>query len=270
MIGTGYSFNYFKPSSFNEQPDETTPDGTINVQSFSAYAIYGLTGRLNLVLIAPVEHWRQRVENSNIHVNDETRKGIGDVSLGLRWLAVNQTTSDGHRVFADFSVSIPTAESFKIKLFSAEAHDIAHNHFAIGRGHYSSTANLEWWYKLREYPVLLGVSGLYNFPLNESAIGFKSGSKISGSLQATILKNLPGNSFPVLKLDFRKYSPDLWDGKTSINTGGKYIDGTFALFFTISQSLSLISSLDFPLWRNFEGNQLDYFNFSISFRKTIL
>jgi hypothetical protein len=270
MIGTGYSLSHFEPSSFNDKPTETTPDGTINVQSFSAYAVYGLSSRVNLVLIAPFEHWRQSVDKTSIHVNNETRKGIGDVNFGLRWLAVNQTTSEGHRVFAEFSVSVPTAESFKLKLFSMEAQGISHNHFAIGRGHYASTVNLEWWHKMGAYPVLLGASGLYNFPLNESSIGFKSGDKISGSLQATILKNLPGNSFPFLKLNLRKYSPDLWDGKTSHNTGGKYIDGTFALFFTLSESLSLISSLDFPLWRNLEGNQMDHFILSFSFRKTIM
>ncbi|MFC1555884.1 hypothetical protein ACFL67_02265 [candidate division KSB1 bacterium] len=268
MFGAEYSFNHFKPSSFNENPGAAMAEGTIDVQSFSTYAMYGLNSRTNLIMIIPYERWQQDVNVTNVHMRDVTIKGIGDVTIGARWLLKNQTTSDGHRLFAGLNISIPTGNSFDVELLSAEAQTTNHNHFAIGHGHFTSTVNFEYWHKLNS-PILTGFSGAYNFALNESDVGFRSGGRVFLDAQATILKSLFMNSMPFIKLSYRNYSPDRWDGKDANNTGGNYIDGTAALFFTISDTFSLITFANFPIWRSLEGAQLDNFVFSFSFRKML-
>ncbi|MFC1563601.1 hypothetical protein ACFL6G_01635 [candidate division KSB1 bacterium] len=268
MFGTEYSFNHFKPSSFNESPGEDTPEGKIDVQSLSAYALYGLNNKANIILVVPFERWRQSVNVSNVHMRNETISGIGDIMIGVRVLVKNQTTTTGHRFFAGVNFSIPTGDSFNIKLYSDAAFSAPHNHFAIGKGNYTSTLNFEYWHR-PGIPVLAGVSGAYNFALNESSVGFRSGDKIFFDLQATILKTVFWNSYPYFKLRYQYNSPDQWDNADSRNTGGKYINGTTAFIVNVNESFSVISFADFPLWRSLKGAQLDNFIFSVSFRKML-
>ncbi|MFC1513520.1 transporter [candidate division KSB1 bacterium] len=268
MVGAEYSFNHFTPSDFNETPGETTPKGEIDVQSFAAYALYGLNDKANLILIVPFEHWRQEVNVYNNHMRTGSISGIGDVTVGARWLIKNNTESMGHRFFAGVNISIPTGDSFDVTLFTPEAVSKPHNHFAIGKGHFTSSVNLEWWHRL-EMPILTGVTGSYSFPLNESDVGLKSGKKFSMSMQATVLKTFILNGYPYFRLNFWHFSPDLWKGNEGKNSGGRFIDGSVAFVFNLSESLSLVSLADFPLWRNLEGNQLDNFIFSLSFRKML-
>lgn len=269
MVGSEYSYSHLTPSRFSEKHEDGDGDdhaGTIDVNTMSAFALYGISNKLNLLLRIPYTIWRQKTADNDNHHRTETIGGLGDITIGLRILLKNSSFGPGQRLFAGFNITFPTGESYNLNPFSENADSIRHSHFAPGDGHFSTSINLEWWYR-SEFPLVLGIQAIYEFPLNTSVAGFRSGQKTMLNLQAINQRPLFWRSFPYIKLKVRRELADRWQGKIAENSGGAFFDGTAALDFEISESLSSILSLDLPVWRSIKGSQMDGFIVGASIRK---
>lgn len=252
---------HFKPRSSGDGHA-----GTIDVQMLSAYALYGLSETVDILMKVPFVSWHMDADEEDNHHRTETIQGFGDIDLGVRWAILNQKFGPGHRLFVGMNISLPTAGDYDINPFSSMADSVKHTHFALGGGHYSSSLNVEWWYR-SEFPLIIGISSNYAFPLNTSTIGFKSSKKLSLHLQAIMQQPLFAHAFPYFKIKIRKEFSDYWEGKNVPNSGGIFIDATVALSWEISESVSLIPSVDFPLWQAVQGSQLTGYAAAISLRR---
>ncbi|HDP99094.1 MAG TPA: hypothetical protein ENN22_07925 [bacterium] len=158
MIGGEYSFGYLKPDNSTEEvhkDEDSFHEGNINIHTFNAYALFGLSHKLNLLMRFPLIIWHQNAEHEDIHHRTETIKGMSDISLGLRWLIRNEVFGPGQRLFAGVNLSFPTAKSYNMNPFSERADSVRHSHFALGDGHFSLDSKIEWWYR-SEFPFVVG------------------------------------------------------------------------------------------------------------------
>jgi len=106
----------------------------------------------------PYKNWKQYdEEHDDAHHRNESQIGIGDLTLGLRNIVLNESFGTGHRLFIDCSVTLPTGKDYSINPFGANADSINHTHFALGTGQISYTLGAEWWVR-SEFPFIMGVS----------------------------------------------------------------------------------------------------------------
>ncbi|MDW7681566.1 MAG: hypothetical protein SCK70_13455, partial [bacterium] len=121
LIGGEYSFGYLKPGNSSQEiheDEDALHEGNINIHTFSAYALFGFSNKLNLLMRFPFIAWRQKAEHADVHHRTETIKGMSDISLGLRWLIRNEAFGPGQRLFAGVNLSLPTAKSYDFNPFS--------------------------------------------------------------------------------------------------------------------------------------------------------
>lgn len=253
------------PSRFNATEGDIHA-GYVTVQGFNGYLLYGLTGRLNLLIRLPYLIWRQRADEANAHHRTETIAGLQDLNLGVRWVVRNQAFGPGQRLFVGMNLSLPTAPSYDVNPFGDAADSVQHTHFALGRGHFSGDLNAEWWYR-SEFLWVLGISGNYYFPLNTSSLGYRSGQQVSLSFQGIRQKPLVRNTFLYLKLSTRWETREEWEDTPAPNSGGLLVDGLAGLNFEFSEDLSGVLAFQYPLWRTLEGAQLDPLALSFSIRR---
>lgn len=220
---------------------------------------------MNILSILPILYWHQNADYQDAHHRTETVFGIGDISIGARWLIKNQSFGPGQRLFIGLDVSIPTGESYENNPYSSDADSINHRHFALGDGLVSLTVNSEWWYR-SEYSYVFGISGRYSFPWEKSDIGFLPGKQYWLNLHAIRQKPLFAGIFPYLKLLINLEAPDYWEGIKAKNSGGKMVEGMLGLDLEINEKITAVISFNIPIWRELKGSQLDSYTLAASFR----
>jgi hypothetical protein len=272
MVGGEYGFSHLNPSRFNESgaslDDVDEHAGTIDVHTVNLYGLYGFSGKLNGIVKIPFVVWHQEAVHQDNHHRTETIRGQGDISAGIRMLFRNETFGPGQRLYAGAILIMPTGEGYNMNPFSANADSISHTHFALGAGHFSGSLDLEWWYR-SEFPLVIGASAAYTFPLNVSSVGLKSGADIGLELHTISQRALFWRAHPYLRLQLRRELADHWDGAMAPNSGGTFVDIIAGFVFEVSESISSVLAIGLPVWRNLEGAQMDGLIVTLSLRKIV-
>ena len=273
VAGSDYDFSRWEPSRFPLGGSRGTPEdqdgshsGSVRIQSLNPFLIYGLSDRFNLLVRIPFLLWQQTAEEPDNHHRTESIAGLADLSVGARWLIANQSFGPGHRLFLGYNLTLPTAKSYETNPFSEEANLEEHRHFALGSGVASSTFSFEWWHR-SEFPWVLGISGQYFFPWSESRTGFRPGRKTVVNIHGIRQTRLFKGAHPYLRIGIRSERPDHWENQRAANSGGITLDGMIGINLEITERMAAVISLNLPVWRQLEGNQLDPFTVSLSFRR---
>ena len=265
MIGWEFSGTRLNPAGL-EPSAADDHGGFITVRTASAYGLFGISNRLNLLVRLPYEHWHQFAEHPDNHHRTQTVAGLADAEIGLRWLLKNQIFGPGQRLYLGWNLSLPTGSSYRSNPFAEDADQAPHSHLAVGDGHFASSFYLEWW-RRSDFPFVVGILSSLRLPLGRSRAGFQAGQVLSLNLQAVYQRPVVRKVFPYFKLKFRTAWPDHWQGRTAPNSGGRFLGGSAAVIWQFSSSLSAIPAVDFPLWRSVRGDQLGGTVFSLSMRK---
>ncbi len=263
MAGLSFSFNNFRPIHGGSEESHV---GEVNVLMTNVYGLYGIRNTLNLTLGLPYKYWEQYdVEHEDTHHRNEVKIGIGDLTLGLRGIVINENFGPGQRLFIDGSVTLPTGNDYSLNPFGSLADSINHTHFALGTGQISYSLGTEWW-RRSEFPFILGVSTKFKQPLTESNAGFSPGTVVSLTFHAIKQSPLIKSVFPYLKIEFRREWPDKWDGEIAPNSGAKFVDVSGQLIYEVNENHSMVFSIGYPLWQVVEGSQLSSTNYALSYR----
>ncbi|MEE9166200.1 MAG: hypothetical protein V3U24_01850 [Candidatus Neomarinimicrobiota bacterium] len=240
--------------------------GTVTIHRLAPFVMYGASNRLNLLVGIPFTHWSQTADEPDAHHRTETVAGFSDITVGAHWLTVNQSFGPGHRFFLGTDLTLPTARSYKASPFSEDADSVTHRHFALGDGVVSSSVDFQWWYR-SEFPWVVGITGEYLFPWFESDAGFLPGRKLFFNLHAIGQAPLFPRVYPYIKLRMQGEQEDRWKGKDAPNSGGFMVAAMVGLELEITESVAAVVSIELPVWRRFEGSQLDPFTLSLSLRR---
>lgn len=261
-----FSYNNFNPINDNIDDSSEIHSGEINVFITNVYGLYGISNTLNLTLHLPYKYWKQfDVEHEDSHHRNESQTGIGDLTLGIRKIVLNENYGPGQRFFIDGSITLPTGKDYLINPFGVEADSINHNHFVLGTGQVSYSIGAEWWVR-SEFPYIMGISTKFNTPLTESNIGFTPGSVTSVTFHTIQQSPLMKSVFPYLKIEFRREWPDKWVGEIAPNSGASFVDLFGQLIVEVNEKNSIVFSIGYPLWQVVEGSQLSSINYALSYR----
>ena len=266
MAGLAFSFNNFRP--IHDDVDESSENhtGEIDVFTTTLYGLYGIRNTLNLTLRLPYKYWKQYdVEHEDTHHRNEVQNGLGDLTLGLRKIVINENFGPGQRLFLDGAVILPTGNDYSLNPFGSLADSINHTHFALGMGQVSYAIGAEWWVR-SEFPFIMGISSKFKSPLTESNAGFSPGSVVSLTFHAIKQSPLIKSVFPYLKMEFRREWSDKWEGEVAPNSGATFIDLAGQLIYEINERNSVVFSIGYPLWQLAEGSQLSSTNYALSYR----
>lgn len=273
MAGGNYMISRLEPSRFSARQgsDISGEDGdghigSIRLQTADGFIIYGLTPEVNLIASVPFLNWDQEAAHEDSHHRTESVRGVGDVRLGVRWLARNQSFGPGTRLFLGTDLTLPSGKSYEVNPFSLQADLLQHRHFALGRGVTTSSLNFEWWHR-SEFPLVLGASGKYDFSWSQSDLGYKPGQKVFLSLHAIRQTPVVRIFFPYVRINARHEKSDIWEGMKASNSGGTSIEGMLGMEVEISERISAVISVYTPVWRKLEGSQLDPVSVSLSIRR---
>ncbi|MFQ6677985.1 MAG: hypothetical protein ACE5D0_06645 [Fidelibacterota bacterium] len=266
MTGTAVSFTNFSPIHDINDGSEEGHVGEIDLLVTNFYGLYGLTNNLNLSISFPYKYWRQfEVEHEDAHHRNDKQKGIGDMTLGLRKIVINESFGPGQRLFFDGSLTLPTGKHYELNPFGTDADSVNHSHFALGTGQVSYSLGSEWW-RRSEFPFIIGVSSIFKQAVTESNVGFKPGSTVSLTFHAIRQASIIKSVFPYMQLKYRREWPDEWEGKAAPNSGAAFLDFSGQLIYEVSEQSSLVFTIGFPLWQAVEGSQLTGVNYALSFR----
>ena len=242
--------------------------GSLGITEFNLFAGYGLSSRINLYANLPIKRISQNPVTENIHHRTESLTGIGDIRLSLKWIIRNQYLGPGWRLFFGSDVVVPTGDSYISNPFSDNTVSNDHMHFALGNGTQQIDISMEAWHR-SEFPFVIGVSVRHGIYSSTSDVGYNPGLNTKMTLHAIRQRSIFNNAFPYFKLTTRFNRKDEWNKLNPLNSGGSFIDGMLGFNLEISEKVSGIINLDFPIWKKATGEQLDSFRFVLSFRRVI-
>lgn len=265
MVGSGLTFQHLQAVHNNTVTGDHHA-GQVAIFNTSLFGLYGLSNSLNLEWNLPYIHWRQyAVEHEDAHHRNESLSGLGDITLGLRGIIMNEAFGPGHRLFIDGLLILPTGKGYATNPFGAEADSVDHRHFAPGTGQVSASVGMEWWWR-SEFPLVMGTSSQIKQPLTDSAIGFQPGTLIAVSFHSIYQFSTPRKWFPYFELEYRHNQPDRWDGLAAPNSGGKTLFVKFQVLYKMDDVGSMVFTAGFPLWQDLDGDQLSGIIFALTLR----
>ncbi len=252
MIGSGYGLNVLRPIADVGGSDHAGGEGSN--QLFSLYGMAGVGQRWNLLIVLPYSFRSQAVDVEDVHHRNETLSGMGDLRLGLRYIAANTFFGPGKRIYLGLTVTLPTAPSYAMNPFSAAADTTEHRHFALGNGTPTATLEGEWW-RRTESAWVAGLLVRFRPRLARSPEGFEPGARLNVDLQGVGQAYRWFGGFPYLVLRLRWEDSDYWAGTAAPNSGGTLVEGSAGLNFEISEAYSAVLRYTFPITSRLSGSQ---------------
>ena len=143
----------------------------------------------------------------NDHHRDESKVGIGDLKLVLRYLKSNISFGPGTRLFFGGGIIIPSNNTIKINPYQKPT--VKHTHFAMSEGVYKLIGEMQY-FKRGKGPIVTGMVSQFVTPLHTNKYSFKPGTEISLTGYCLFQKiNLVGG-LPQLMLTGTKRSSNKW------------------------------------------------------------
>ncbi|MDP6684658.1 MAG: hypothetical protein QGH24_01795 [Candidatus Marinimicrobia bacterium] len=209
----------------------------------------------------------------NDHHRDESRSGIGDLRLTLRYLSSNVTFGPGTRLFLGGGIILPSNNTVKKNPFAENVGP--HTHFDMSEGAIKYVGEIQY-FKRDNSPIVKGGILKFTSATKENKYSYKPGYQLDGIAMfywqtKEILKGIPQFSFVA-----QNRGVDHWEGIETPNSGGSIIQGSVGLMWNLDPH-HITVSLRMPLYQNLnmvkEGSSVDnhakMWGFSLSYRTII-
>ena len=215
--------------------------------------------------------------NPNIHHRNESKSGLGDIRVTLRYLSSNVSFGPGTRLFFGGGILIPSDNTVKENPFMAGDSGWSHVHFDMSEGTVKLMGEIQY-FKRDQSPVVKGGILKFSSALKENKYLYKPGYQIDGIAMfywqtKQIFKGIPQFSFIA-----QQKGEDYWKdgyGKAP-NSGGFILQGAVGLMwnldphhFTVSFRMPIYQKLNMVQEESSIKNHADMWGFSFSYRTVL-
>ena len=275
LVGSNFSSQFIN-WGHGPLPDDTTGahDGNLNSNIGDFSLNYGLSENWNIETtmsfgIRGMDYFGRKTD----HHRDESKTGLGDIGLTLRYISSNIAFGPGTRLFFGGGVIIPSNNTVKINPFKIPIKE--HTHFDISEGAFKLVGEIQY-FKRDTLPIVMGGILRYSSALTENDYSFIPGYQLNAVAifywqTKQIFKGIPQFSFIG-----QKRGVDHWEGDVAPNSGGLLVIGAAGLMwnldphhFTFLIRMPIYQKLNMVQEESSIKNHADMWGFSFSYR-TIL
>ncbi len=146
-------------------------------------------------------------KRSNYHHRDESKVGIGDLKIILRYLKSNISFGPGKRIFFGAGIIIPSNNTIKKNPYSGGKH----THFSMSEGVYKFIGEMQY-FKRDKGPIVNGIVTQLIMPLHTNKYSFKPGTELSMTGYFLFQKLNILSGLPQVMLTASKRSANTWPG----------------------------------------------------------
>ena len=213
------------------------------------------------------------IGKENDHHRDESKIGLGDIRLTLRYLSSNISFGPGTRLFFGGGVVIPSDNTVKKNPFKKPIEK--HTHFDISEGAFKLVGEIQY-FKRDTLPIVKGGILKYSSALTENDYSFIPGYQLDAVAMFYWQTKQIFKGIPQFSLIGQKRGVDYWDGVSTPNSGGFILQGTAGLMwvldshhFTVSFRKPIYQKLNMVQEKSSIENHADMWGFSFSYRTVL-
>ena len=213
------------------------------------------------------------IGKENNHHRDESKTGLGDIRLTLRYLSSNISFGPGTRLFLGGGVIIPSDNTVKINPFKKPLEK--HTHFDISEGAFKLVGEIQY-FKRDTLPIVMGGILKYSSALTENDYSFIPGYQLNAVAIFYWQTKQIFKGIPQFSLIGQKRGVDHWEGDVAPNSGGFILQGAAGLMwnlgqqhFTLSVRVPLYQALNMVNEGSSVDNNADMWGFSVSYRTVL-
>ena len=213
------------------------------------------------------------IGKENDHHRDESKTGLGDIRLTLRYLSSNISFGPGTRLFFGGGVVIPSDNTVKKNPFKKPLEK--HTHFDISEGAFKLVGEIQY-FKRDTLPIVMGGILRYSSALTENDYSFIPGYQLDAVAMFYWQTKQIFKGIPQFSLIGQKRGVDHWEGDVAPNSGGFILQGAAGLMwnlgqqhFTLSVRVPLYQALNMVNEGSPVDNDADMWGFSVSYRTVL-
>ena len=215
--------------------------GLLNTYLVRPSIIYGASDKINLMASTSIgvrsmvwnggkNSVHHRTESTLTDFKNAEPGMLGDTQLIVMYLAKNDGSGEGSRVFLGGGISVPSKSQLTADPFFLNGEEKGeHRHFSMSSGTYKYILESQMFFKQPVNPVFYGGFIMYERALKESEHGYLPPPLLNASLSATFKRFDAMDSSIGYGLGLLQSGKGYWNGKEEPN----------------SESLSLIPSVSF-------------------------
>ena len=257
--------------------DSTGPHaGTLDSHISDININYGLNEKwnlgLNMIVGKRTMHFPQE---SNIHHRDESRSGIGEISINLRYVKSNISFGPGTRLFFGGGIVIPSNNTLKSDPFLDGDSGKTHAHFDMSEGAFKVSGEVQY-FKRDTTAIFGGGIFKYSFAPKQNNYSFLPGYQIDGIALFYWQTKQIFKGIPQFSLIGQKRGVDHWEGDVAPNSGGLLVIGAAGLMwnldphhFTFLIRMPIYQKLNMVQEESSIENHADMWGFSFSYRTVL-
>ena len=275
LIGSNFSSQFIN-WGHGPLPDDTTGahDGNLNSNIGDFSLNYGLSENWNIETtmsfgIRGMDYFGRKTD----HHRDESKTGLGDIGLTLRYISSNISFGPGTRLFFGGGVIIPSNNTVKKNPFKIPIKE--HTHFDISEGAFKLVGEIQY-FKRDTLPIVMGGILRYSSALTENDYSFIPGYQLDAVAMFYWQTKQIFKGIPQFSLIGQKRGVDYWDGVSTPNSGGFILQGTAGLMwildshhFTVSFRKPIYQKLNMVQEESSIENHADMWGFSFSYRTVL-
>ncbi|HIB29790.1 MAG TPA: hypothetical protein EYO24_04675 [Candidatus Marinimicrobia bacterium] len=278
LVGSNFSSQFIDWGHGALGPEEEPHEGTLDSYIGDLNINYGLTEKwnlgMNMVIGKRTMHFPQL---DSPHHRDESRSGIGDLSIDLRYLSSNISFGPGTRLFFGGGIIIPSNNTLKSDPFEAgrEIPPLDHTHFDMSEGAFKLVGEIQY-FKRDTLPIVKGGILKYSSALTENDYSFMPGYQLDAVAMFYWQTKQIFKGIPQFSLIGQKRGVDYWDGDVVPNSGGFILQGAAGLMwildshhFTVSFRKPIYQKLNMVQEESSIENHADMWGFSFSYRTVL-
>ena len=275
LIGSNFSSQFIN-WGHGPLPDDTTGahDGNLNSNIGDFSLNYGLSENWNIETtmsfgIREMDYFGRKTD----HHRDESKTGLGDIGLTLRYISSNISFGPGTRLFFGGGVIIPSNNTVKKNPFKIPIKE--HTHFDISEGAFKLVGEIQY-FKRDTLPIVKGGILKYSSALTENNYSFMPGYQLDAVAMFYWQTKQIFKGIPQFSLIGQKRGVDHWEGDVTPNSGGLLVIGAAGLMcnldphhFTFSFRMPIYQKLNMVQEESSIKNHADMWGFSFSYRTVL-
>ena len=275
LVGSNFSSQFIN-WRHGPLPDDTTGahDGDLNSNIGDFSLNYGLSENWNIETtmsfgIRGMDYFGRKTD----HHRDESKTGLGDIGLTLRYISSNISFGPGTRLFFGGGVIIPSNNTVKKNPFKIPIKE--HTHFDISEGAFKLVGEIQY-FKRDTLPIVMGGILRYSSALTENDYSFIPGYQLDAVAMFYWQTKQIFKGIPQFSLIGQKKGVDHWEGDVAPNSGGFILQGAAGLMwnlgqqhFTLSVRVPLYQALNMVNEGSPVDNDADMWGFSVSYRTVL-
>ena len=213
------------------------------------------------------------IGKENNHHRDESKTGLGDIRLTLRYLSSNISFGPGTRLFFGGGGVIPSDNTVKKNPFKKPLEK--HTHFDISEGAFKLVGEIQY-FKRDTLPIVTGGILKYSSALTENDYSFMPGYQLDVVAMFYWQTKQIFKGIPQFSLIGQKKGVDHWEGDVTPNSGGLLVIGAAGLMwnldphhFTFLIRMPIYQKLNMVQEESSIKNHADMWGFSFSYRTVL-